>query len=185
MNKPVKTKLCWNCEGSVSRTAENCPYCAVYLSPESSEEQEIEAELPTHPPKAPYVAERERGQSEVPKAPYTLQGNRKQGNSKIGISNKVGNGREPLKESLEAPSQREERSLFKEGAFREIFLPVFLLSAGSLALLFSLLLLLFAVDGHLTLQWEGEYWYVYALLSIPLLALGWKLLGWKLLDRSE
>lgn len=53
MNKPVKTKLCWNCEGSVSRSAENCPYCAVYLSPEKED-------LSQDPPYS----------KQIPKAPY-------------------------------------------------------------------------------------------------------------------
>lgn len=62
MNKPVKQKLCWNCEGSVARTLENCPFCGVYLNPE---EQNI---LKEHP--APYVPEAEAEPS-IPEAPYT------------------------------------------------------------------------------------------------------------------
>lgn len=30
----VKKKICWNCEGSVPRDAQNCPFCAVYLNRE-------------------------------------------------------------------------------------------------------------------------------------------------------
>ena len=33
MSEPVKKKLCWNCEGSVAKQLETCPYCGVYLSP--------------------------------------------------------------------------------------------------------------------------------------------------------
>src|SRR6516225_3769057 len=37
-----KTKLCWNCEGSVGRDAVNCKYCGVYLH--QNENQEIDSE---------------------------------------------------------------------------------------------------------------------------------------------
>lgn len=33
MNEQMKKRLCWNCEGSVSKQLETCPYCGVYLSP--------------------------------------------------------------------------------------------------------------------------------------------------------
>lgn len=32
MNAIPKKKLCWNCEGRVAFSDENCPYCGVYLS---------------------------------------------------------------------------------------------------------------------------------------------------------
>lgn len=64
MNKPVKQKLCWNCEGSVARTLENCPYCGVYLNPE--EEAEI---AETEALKAPYVP-RATPEESIPEAPY-------------------------------------------------------------------------------------------------------------------
>jgi len=33
MTEATKTKLCWNCNAEVERSAENCLYCGVYLHP--------------------------------------------------------------------------------------------------------------------------------------------------------
>lgn len=35
MNKVLKTRLCWNCEGSVSIAEETCPFCGVSVVPAS------------------------------------------------------------------------------------------------------------------------------------------------------
>jgi hypothetical protein len=68
VNQPVKTKLCWNCEGSVSRTIENCPYCGVYLSPDSESGKEDKASPALYKPAySPDPVQKER---EIPKAPY-------------------------------------------------------------------------------------------------------------------
>lgn len=45
MNEKEKKKLCWNCEGSVLRHLETCPFCGVYLSPS---EQDLLS--PPYPP---------------------------------------------------------------------------------------------------------------------------------------
>jgi hypothetical protein len=38
MSAVPKKKLCWNCEGNVSREIDNCPYCGVYLHAAELEE---------------------------------------------------------------------------------------------------------------------------------------------------
>jgi hypothetical protein len=38
MSAIPKRKLCWKCEGGVSLTEENCPFCGVYLSPSNPNE---------------------------------------------------------------------------------------------------------------------------------------------------
>ena len=141
MQKPQKTKLCWNCEGNVSRTLENCPYCGVYLSPEAADIQEEKA---NSAPKTPYKPPKSQ---EIPKAPYAPQ---------------------------ESVSQINEPAIpAKSSLLQSLFLPLILLSSGTLALFFGFILLLFASNGTLTLQWNGEDWYFYAIAAIPLLALGW------------
>lgn len=62
----VKTKLCWNCEGRVAFTEENCTYCGVYLSPTPIGNEEEDDDIP--PP--PY---RMDGAREVPPAPYQTE----------------------------------------------------------------------------------------------------------------
>lgn len=146
MSKQEKKKLCWNCEGNVSRTAENCPYCAVYLNPESTEEQEVK---PFYSPQGATDA--------VPKAPYSPQD---------------GSAEEVHEEaSIALKSEHTEESLF-----RSIFLPITLLTGGLFSLLFALILFLFSTNGVLTLEWDGELWYLYAIAGAPLLFSGWKFL---------
>jgi hypothetical protein len=59
MSDKDKKKLCWNCEGSVLRHLETCPYCGVYLSPT---EQDL-SHHPLIPP--PYPLANENGSPEV------------------------------------------------------------------------------------------------------------------------
>lgn len=49
MSEPVKKKMCWNCEGSVAKQLETCPYCGVYLSPTESDSQSDERNLLSPP----------------------------------------------------------------------------------------------------------------------------------------
>lgn len=150
MSKPIKTKLCWNCEGSVSRAAENCPYCAVYLSPEGEDLNDDPA------PRAPYKLEKNVG-SDIPKAPY---------NPANASSNEENSEGDVQEATLDQPIS----------GFQATFLPLIFLTTGLISLFFSLMLFLFSENGKLTLQWDGDMWYVYALFSLPLLFAGWRYL---------
>jgi hypothetical protein len=62
-----KTKLCWNCDGVVERSTENCIYCGVYLHPDQethddSDDEESES-LPEHKP----IYSKEGAQEEAPR----------------------------------------------------------------------------------------------------------------------
>lgn len=144
MNKPVKTKLCWNCEGSVSRSIENCPYCGVYLSPEESNTVDSAAKAESAF-QAPYSPQNRA--EEVPKAPYN-----------------------PSQEATEVMQDLTSNT----SSVKTVFLPVLFLSAGIILLLFSLLILLFSTQGTLTLVWNEEYWLYFFLISLPCLMLGYK-----------
>lgn len=149
MSKPVKQKLCWNCEGSVARTLDNCPFCGVYLNPEESASDDFAAEEN----KAPYVPS-EKVEEEVPEAPY-----------------------QPQQKLQEAALKFTAVETQYTPLFKEIVAPLFLLTAGSIAALFAILLLFFASNGKLTLEWDAELWYFYAIAAIPLLIAGWKSLS--------
>lgn len=174
MNKPVKTKLCWNCEGSVSRTAENCPYCAVYLSPEEADIQE-EREKSASTQKSTLSTKKSKSvlseteSSAIPKAPYTPRDNLESKKSKDETLEKQEAGKQEKVYSVEATMDTRQNSLFQE-----IYLPVLLLSTGCLSLLFSLILLLFATEGKLTLEWQQDLWPMFALIALPLLFFGWR-----------
>ena len=149
MNKPVKKKLCWNCEGSVSKSIENCPYCGVYLSPDTNEDN-FSSKILFQPPYTPEASNKE---FEIPKAPYQPQ----------------------VKEEPENPLKEQALSLKAQVLpLKNIYLSVLFLSAGALALFFSLLLLFFSHEGKLILEWDGDLWYFYTIFALPLLFMGWK-----------
>lgn len=52
-----------------------------------------------------------------------------------------------------------------------------LLLPGAIFLLFAMILILFSQDGHLSLQWNAKYWFVYLVVSAPMLYIGFKTLS--------
>ncbi|HRD55122.1 MAG TPA: hypothetical protein PLC42_01865 [Parachlamydiaceae bacterium] len=77
-------------------------------------------------------------------------------------------------EILEKTKIAETATFEEETDVKAIVLSVSLLLLGSLFFLFSLLMLFFGENGKLTLSWNANYWYLYALFSPFLLFLGWK-----------
>lgn len=57
---------------------------------------------------------------------------------------------------------------------RLILLSLITFMGGSFFIIFGLLLLLFAHDSPLVLSWEGDKWWLYILLGIPLMIWGWR-----------
>lgn len=149
MNKPVKQKLCWNCEGSVATHIENCPYCGVYLSPEEVEKTSSFSML-----KPPYPFSFSEDEN-VPKAPYAPSPEEKQ--------------EEELENSLLEPAKK-----LQTEQILDALIPLVALTSGVVFLLFALALYLFSADGVLTLRWNADYWYIYILIALPCLLLGMK-----------
>jgi uncharacterized membrane-anchored protein YitT (DUF2179 family) len=56
---------------------------------------------------------------------------------------------------------------------------ILLLSAGANLFILGLLQLFFSNGGILRLEWNAHYWFVYSLLSLPILYFGIKKLGKK------
>lgn len=157
MTAKPKKKLCWNCEGRVTFQDENCPYCGVYLSPLSSEEENDKQNLFAPPYRVEDAEEEE--ESHVHQAPYVAQ--------------------EAVIQKEELPSQPEEHieaGPFLSNDIKSSVLPLVMLLTGSVCLLFGFALLLFAQHGTLTLHWSGGYWFLYVLFAVPLLFLGWRYL---------
>lgn len=148
MSATKKKKLCWNCEGRVSFEEENCPYCSVYLGPAPDDDSKQDALAP------PYRLVDAEEEQEAPESPYQVQ---------------------------EEVSQFEEDSVPEletaKSDLKDVVLPLGLLSAGSLFILFGLMLLVFSDHGTLTLSWNADYWYLYVLLALPAFLLGWVALG--------
>lgn len=143
MSAVPKKKLCWNCEGNVSHQADNCPYCAVYLHGPDDEE---EAALWN-----PSFQSSDKTE-EIPAPIYQIQDAAEEGKKKMA---------QPAAPSLELLNSLK----------RDVF-PILFLMMGSLFFLFGTVLLLFAQNGTLTLQWNGSQAIYFLGCSIPLVLLG-------------
>jgi len=146
MSNEEKKKLCWNCEGSVLRSASNCPFCGVYLHPEEEDTRSISKNLdPPYP---------NRETAKIPISPYANHKNNSIAEEEKEVANVAVN----------------------KSGWKTVIAPLTFLLSGSVFFLFGFLMLLFSVDGWFTLQWNSDYWYIYLLISIPLLYFGWQTL---------
>ena len=146
-----RNKLCWNCEGSVSRAASNCPYCGVYVHPEEDAVEETpKASREISPPYQPVPSQ----ESEIPQAPYTPKESAEESTTSYKSS------------AITAPTIQED--------WKKVVIPMVLLMAGSMLLLFGIMMFLFSHQGYLTIRWDASYWFYYLLVSVPLLFFGWK-----------
>ncbi len=143
-----KRKLCWNCEGNISRELDNCPYCGVYVH--SSDTDHPGYWTPSYTPQDPL--------EETPLPLYSVQ------ESAFETSTNVPTKVTPIKTHV--------LHILKQQIF-----PVLFLMGGSIFFLFGLILFLFAREGTLTLRWDGALWPVFTLLSLPSLWIGCKLLN--------
>lgn len=148
MNKSERKKLCWNCEGNVSISEEYCPFCGVSVVPAFLEGAEVEF--------APPYAKNAEKDYGIPKSPYN--------HDDIHEDSVKSEPQKEIVEDLE-PAVDE---------FKRVALAVTLLLSGSVFFLFSLAMGLFSRNGVFTLHWDATYWFIYAILGLPLLFLGWR-----------
>lgn len=151
MSALPKKKLCWNCEGRVAYSDENCTYCGVYLSSSSLINQNDESS--THiAPLAPYRPKKE--DTSIPHASFKNNFNEESGDSD--------------QDELEDMTPEAENSQHSG------LLPFCLLLSGSIFFIFGLILFIFSRQGMLTLQWDASYWFLYLGVAAILLFLGWR-----------
>lgn len=160
MSTKPKKKMCWNCEGRVTFQDENCPYCGVYLSPLSEDKKEDKENLFAPPYRVEEVEEEE--EQAVPLAPYNAP-------------QEVVAAVIPQKSS-QIEHQEDHSGPFLSTDIKAAVLPLIFLLGGSVCFLFGIALLLFAQHGTLTLQWSGDYWFLYFAAALPMLFFGWKYL---------
>ena len=152
MDKKDKKKLCSQCEGSIPYQLTQCPFCGYEQQDKSSSEVLSD------------TLDRNRGLSSLYHPPY--------------LSQSIGEVRKDKTEHISFPKEQEsEQSNDKENelAKKEVIV-ILLLAIGGQFMLLGCILLLFSVDGIVTLQWKSKYWYIYCLFSVPFLILGFKLL---------
>ncbi len=155
MSAVPKKKLCWNCEGNVSREINNCPYCGVYLH--ATEEEEDSSWNPSYRPASKM--------EEIPSPLYQIQQEQSTDDDELDHS---------VEETRETP-QALNGILLMDQLKRDIF-PLLFLMMGSVFFLFGVVLVLFAQNGTLTLQWQGHDGFYFLILAFPLLIFGWRFL---------
>ena len=156
MNNQSKKKLCWNCEGRVGLQEEHCKFCGVYLSPLDPDDEEDDKKTSLFAP--PYRVGESKEEEQIPASPFLAQKSLAEPQMKEAIPPEVNT-------NIEVPS-----------AIYPVVMPLVLLSIGTVLFLFGMALVMFSNNGVLSLQWSSDYWFIYFLIAIPTMLLGWKFL---------
>ncbi len=186
MKQVDRTKGCWNCEADVSYEATYCPFCGTDLLTSSVEKQR---QAPKQDRKFSDQSLQESLAS-LYKPPYSVR-------------NRQGFGVPDEREEtsyIEAESQKEdalfqsyeeeeidetpiipEQKIEPSGEKNEIIrggniLPLLFLMIGAHLFILGALLLFCSKDGTVTLEWSSRFWFLYCLISFPLLYFGGRLL---------
>jgi magnesium-transporting ATPase (P-type) len=154
MSAVPKKKLCWNCEGNVSREIDNCPYCGVYLH--ASEEEDSDWN-PSY-----------RSSSKTEEIPSPLY--------QIQQENEIDQQESSHEKDL---LEENEHSFALTSLFTQLkqdIFPILFLMAGSIFFLFGVVLVLFSQNGTFTLQWQERDGIYFLLVALPLIGFGWRFL---------
>lgn len=160
MSAVPKKKLCWNCEGNVSRQVDNCPYCGVYLHSEELEENS--SWNPSYQPS--------NKTEEIPSPIYQIQ-------QEETLADQGTHEEKPVEETPRkvVKASNDSWKIHLDQLKKDVF-PTLFLMMGSIFFLFGLVLFLFSQEGTLTLQWQASHALYFLIFSIPLVFLGWRFL---------
>ena len=176
MNTTERSKICKSCEADVSLTATYCPFCGSDLIAPSAQKKETHDSIFANNTvreslaslyKPPYSSRNSYGlgvPDERDESDYVQSATAEKSDSLF-----QGYGHDDLHQ-IQPPE--EEKTEAREGGF----IPLLLLSIGCQLLTLGLLLLFFSKGGKLILQWNARTWFIYCLLSLPMLYAGWKFL---------
>ena len=138
-----RQKICSHCEGRIAVEADTCLYCGMPLLDDS----------------APGKTESQTSLDSLYPPPYS---------SRAGMSSQPTDttpdymsGFQPEQEMV---VEREEESAS--------FSPILLALLGSNLFILGLMQCFFSEDGFLRLEWNAQYWFVFCLISLPLLYFG-------------
>lgn len=179
MKQMDRTKVCWNCEADVSYEATYCPFCGTDLLTTSAESA----------PQEPKVDAKFSDQSlqeslaSLYKPPYSVRNRQGFGvpDEREEVPYKQA---EPAKEDplFQPYDQIESQETFvapeepatqeEEITRRGNILPLLFLMIGAHLFVLGALLLFCSREGVVTLEWSSRFWFVYCLISFPLLYFG-------------
>ncbi len=161
------TKMCPSCDGSISMDAIFCPYCGsnVFEKNENLAEQKTEDDV-----KSLSYEETLSSLYPPPYKPKAIQtATTKYYDEEKDIEKDDKENQEKYADDS-APIEKEKNAL----------IPTALFWLGINILVFSVLLLVFSQNGVLYLKWNAKFWFLYSIISIPLVYFGFK--GLKNLD---
>ena len=155
MVKKNDKRLCWNCDGYVHFHLERCPYCGVDLTMENKSAFKAldDAKLNDN---------KNLDKSFAP--PYPAA------SAEFSVSD------DEWENALENEDKQAASHEAQETDSKNHLTALLLLLPGVALFLFALVLILFARDGVLHLEWKESFAYFYFLGSVPLLIMGWKAL---------
>ncbi len=186
MKQVDRTKVCWNCEADVNFEATYCPFCGTDLLTSSIENSKQQ-------PKQDNKFEDQTLQESLAslyKPPYSVRNRQgfgvpdeREESSYIEAEPKREN---PLFQSYEKGEPTDTPMIPEEGIHaledgdeitkRGNILPLLFLMIGAHLFTLGALLLFCSKDGVVTLEWSSRFWFLYWLISFPLLYFGGKLL---------
>ncbi len=155
MKTVEKHKLCPNCEARVPLEATLCPFCASELNMEA--------------PRSSTLFQSQTLEDSVASlyTPPYQSSNRSASLSHSSAESSLYKKNAPAQQpQAEAPVER-----------KSSLVPSILMFAGSTLLLLGLMLVIFAREGTLQLEWDASYWFIYALIGAPLLYFGYRKLS--------
>jgi len=192
MKQVDRTKVCWNCEADVSHQATYCPFCGTDLLTSSVEPSKTPA--PSQDKK--FVDQTlQESLASLYKPPYSVRNRQGLGvpdeREETPFKEAEPAKENPLFQSYEqmdiedhvppptptpAPAQHMEIVEEEEVTRRGNILPLLFLMIGAHLCMLGILLLFCAKDGVVTLQWSSRFWFLYCLISAPLLYFGGRML---------
>jgi hypothetical protein len=167
MKTSDRQKMCSNCDGRISYEATICPYCGTEqapLEPESQmplfKNQSLQDSLTTlySPPYSQKNSSFQEEPAPVKKKPEIFK------EVKSTFSTNSGNPM-PINETENSSTA---------GSKQNPIVPLLILSLGSNLFILGLIQFFFSKEGFLNLQWDASFWFIYTLISLPLLYLGYK-----------
>ena len=180
MHTKDKVKMCPYCEGTIAIQATECHYCGSSLVKKGSMASAYQTEdslASLYEP--PYAPTKKSPVYSIPRteaAPKTVRDPLADQDDELEEYRSISRPKKILKRGVK-PQTREGTSDADEEEETTQIGALLLLSLGGH--LFTLAWLLFFLSDHgkLVLEWKSRYWFIYFLVSLPLLYKGWKKLS--------
>ena len=160
MGSQDRQKICSHCDGRIAIEADTCLYCGMPLMQEAiipevknqgslSIQQSLDSLYP------PPYSNRNTAQMKTDKE-FT------------------GKFKTPSKETSFSGMSIPNQNTSSKELEKSSFIPILLALLGSNLFILGLMQALFSEGGFLRLEWNSEYWFLFCLISIPMLYVGTK-----------